>query len=307
MKTKVFLFVIFCGMWITAFSQKETNTFDNKGAWFIFDPEYKISMVDLIEVFNGIDTMVAGNRYHLSNGEVFIPMNPAVFKSTMEEIFFSVDGTINIADSISEHGVICDWDDNISGTFINMGMKNNGKSFIADANYEGTKDGRFLNYKGYPVLKINKPCLNPIKTKPSTQNPKILTQQPLMLPNVLEQEMHVSFDEINVNVNVNHKMDTLVVLHLIQNQIEQQAQPEKIFTPNPEDKEKTWFGKNWPWVAGATAFAIGTSYGFLDGNPGWYGIGGENPVASPEEFDPVDALPQARLFRQPAISFSVSF
>lgn len=42
------------------------------------------------------------------------------------------------------------------------------------------------------------------------------------------------------------------------------------------EKEKTWLGKNWPWIAGGTALAVGTAYGFLDGNPGWYGIGGKN-------------------------------
>lgn len=103
----------------------------------------------------------------------------------------------------------------------------------------------------------------------------------IILRDTIKVEVHVSFDELIVR----HKMDTMVIVHLIKNQIEQplQVPAENIFTP---DKQKTWLGKNWPYVVGGAVLAAGGAGFIFHGDGIWYGLGGSKMVIEPRTMPP---------------------
>jgi hypothetical protein len=78
----------------------------------------------------------------------------------MKDILSEIDGSANnIADSLAT-GNIAPWDDNVSGTTTNYAVTK-GKVWIVAKHYKGEKGVRALIYKGYPILKVGSPCLNP--------------------------------------------------------------------------------------------------------------------------------------------------
>ncbi len=113
-------------------------------------------------------------------------------------------------------------------------------------------------------------CMNLLQIKPDFLNQVVPTRS-LFVPTPTQMETHMSFDELLVH----HQMDTVFVVHLIKNQFEQPLQKvaEEIFSP---DKQKSWFGKNWPYVVGGAIVAGGGAGFIFHGDGVWYGLGGKS-------------------------------
>lgn len=113
-------------------------------------------------------------------------------------------------------------------------------------------------------------CMNLLQIKPDFLNQVVPTRS-LFVPTPTQMETHMSFDELLVH----HQMDTVFVVHLIKNQIEQpfQTPAENIFTP---EKQKSWFGKNWPYLVGGAILAGGGAGFIFHGDGVWYGLGGKS-------------------------------
>lgn len=190
---RIMCFLILVIGWLGLSGQNQKP--DNKGAWFIFeDQNYNITIDDIVEISMGAEKMIAWESYHLSNRENFIPVNPQLWFEVMTELITEIDGVkpVNLADSISEHGVIVNWNDDISGSVINYGLDRKGKKFDADANFKGTDGFKGLNYKGYLILKVSKPCLNPLRPQISIPVPKakkIVAEQQSKLDSTLSQKL----------------------------------------------------------------------------------------------------------------------
>lgn len=106
------------------------------------------------------DQIVAGKWYTLNSGLTFKMENPTLWKKTMTEILTKVKGgqITSIQTELSTSQIL-DWDDNISTKTKNYHMKGGKLGFVD--NYSGGSGVRVVVYKGYPVLKVGKPCFNP--------------------------------------------------------------------------------------------------------------------------------------------------
>lgn len=139
---------------------------DNKGAWFVFqNPNITITVDNVVEIMENINLYSPRQMYCLSTGEKFTPIAPQLWEKTMKEIISLIEGKqiFSVADSVRKNGVIVPGDDNLSGSTTNYGVTNKGEIFEASTDYKGGENVNFLLYKGYPILKVQKPCMNPNK------------------------------------------------------------------------------------------------------------------------------------------------
>lgn len=215
------------------------------GGWFKWsNPQYVPTSKDYSEIIRGInnDLVKAGEWYELSSGDKYQVIRPVDWRDLVFQTYYRDDKSVTL-ENLAEHVASSEdtfWGDDFSTT---------------TSNYYWSKDGMIKvveNYNGQtakvPILVKN----GRIKLKRNCGNP----QEEPELPSVVLQksEVHVSFDELVVR----HKMDTLVVVHLIQNQVEQKTAD---VVPDQEKKEKTWFRRNLPWlIPVGTAIIAGTVY-----------------------------------------------
>lgn len=207
-----YLLIIFTFIFLSGKGQNKT--INNHGAWFIFkNQNYNITISDIVEVSENIDNLQAWKSYRLSSGEVFIPVAPEKWKNKMISTISLIKGNekFSLSEELSK-SVIVPWDDNINSA-KNWGIRQNGEPFIASANYKGGDNVRVLIYKGYPILKVGKPCLNPVEPLDVIkQLQKVVQEEPqptpvLKISNGKEQDKKI----------VQRKRQTVVVNNYISN------------------------------------------------------------------------------------------
>jgi hypothetical protein len=172
MKKIVFFLFLTLG-WLGVKSQPV----DNKGGWFMFkNANYSITKGNIVEIAKGGNLMKPWQAYKLANGEEFIAVSPQLWGNMIEETITLIDGTkpVNWVDSIAYHGIVVPWDDNISGTVTNYGVRKNGESFPVSSNYTGGENVWIFLYKGYPIIKVKNLCLNPLRPNNILQKPQLI-------------------------------------------------------------------------------------------------------------------------------------
>jgi hypothetical protein len=173
--------------------------------------------------------------------------------SYAEAVSFSIDSTVSSDKEgilwILRNTIFIDQDFIVPSQYEN-GVRYASKISFTNLTGNPSENWAAVQYRGEDHVYSKVSCMNPqkIKGEYKRNNPKTK----VFIPESKEQ--HVSFEDINVN----HKMDTLVVLHIMQEQLKE-VEPEPVVIPTTP--KKTWFRKNLPWIIPVGAAIIaGSAY-----------------------------------------------
>lgn len=167
---------------------------DNKGAWVVVSNQnYEVTLQDVLEFAGGVTSMKAGEKYKFSSsGETFYVVNPKEWVTTMKEILSQNKGSAvtNIKKELIDGDArIVDWNDDIPPA-TNMGMTKDGKSYVASQDYKGGDNVRVLICRGFPVLKLKKPCFNPQRSPKAAKSAPEIPEEEEEDPAPVPKEKH---------------------------------------------------------------------------------------------------------------------